>query len=155
MVGDTPIVIDYSATPSIMGLTRCLTEYGFNVKTIYSDVFRKDERKHFEKLKELRPDIEVYPTMDPAMRFLDNKYESEMENNSSHNEQEDGKIVAIGQKAAYFVHTPYFVNIADGGGMYGLDGIKRMAEEIMDAFKAPKDTRKLISHKGIGCASCL
>ena len=155
MVGDTQVVIDYSATPSIMGLTRCLTEYGFNVKTIYSDVFRKDERKHFEKLKELRPDIEVYPTMDPAMRFLDNKYESEMENNSSHNEQEDGKIVAIGQKAAYFVHTPYFVNIADGGGMYGLDGIIRMAEEIMDAFKSPKDTKKLISHKGIGCASCL
>ena len=65
------------------------------------------------------------------------------------------KKLAIGQKAAYFNHTPYFVNIADGGGMYGLDGIRRMADELVDAFNTPKDTKKLISHKGIGCASCL
>ena len=159
LVGDTPIVIDYSATPSSMGLARCLTEYDFNVRTIYSDVFRKDERKHFEKLKELKPDILIYPTMDPAMRYADNQYEdgdSAAENTSAGNTSiESEKIIAIGQKAAYFVHTPYFVNIADGGGMYGLDGLKRMAEEIMEAYKAPKDTKKLISHKGIGCDSCL
>jgi hypothetical protein len=30
-----------------------------------------------------------------------------------------------------------------------------MADELVDAFNTPKDTKKLISHKGIGCASCL
>lgn len=153
LLGDTPIVIDYSATPSSMGLARCLTEYGFNIRTIYSDVFRKDERKHFDKLKEINPDILIYPTMDPAMRYADNQYEKDLAEKNVSDEVE--KILAIGQKAAYFVHTPYFVNIADGGGMYGLDGLKRMAEEISTAFKEKKDTKKLISHKGIGCDSCL
>ena len=91
--------------------------------------------------------------MDPAMRYADNQYEKDLAEKNVSDESE--KILAIGQKAAYFVHTPYFVNIADGGGMYGLDGLKRMAEEISTAFKEKKDTKKLISHKGIGCDSCL
>ncbi|MCR5213146.1 MAG: hypothetical protein K6E10_01930 [Eubacterium sp.] len=147
IIGDTPIVIDYSASPRSMGLALLLTEYGMNVEAIYSDVFLKDERPAYQKLLSLKPDIKIYPTLDPAMRFADNQYEGTI--------TDKPEILAIGQKAAYFVHSPYFVNIADGGGMYGLDGIRRMAEQIIEAFQNPKDTKKTISHKGIGCDSCL
>jgi len=148
-IKDTPIVIDYSATSRPLGLALLLTQYGFNVTTIYTDIFQKEERGAYEKLLELKPDMKLYPTMDPAMRFADNEHEDMIETDESE------KIIAIGQKAAYFVHTPYFLNIADGGGMYGLDGICRMGEMLVEAYKTPKDTRKLISHKGLGCASCL
>ena len=157
-IKDTPIVIDYSATPRPLGLALLLTKYGFNVTTIYTDIFQKEERAAYEELLELRPEMKIYSTMDPAMRFADNEYENESAFTSdvkSDSVLKGDKILAIGQKAAYFVHTPYFVNIADGGGMYGLDGLRRMAEELLDAYKKPKDTKKLISHKGIGCASCL
>ncbi len=150
IIKDTPIAIDYSATPRPLGLALLLTKYGFRVDTIYTDVFQKEERAAYEELVKLRPDIQIYPTMDPAMRFADNEFEDGLDLAES-----GEKKLAVGQKAAYFNHTPYFVNIADGGGMYGLDGIRRMAEELVDAFSTPKDTKKLISHKGIGCASCL
>lgn len=141
LIKDTPIAIDYTATPSLLSLTLMLTKYGFNVTTIYSDVFQKSEYAAYTELLKLKPELSIYPTADPAMRFAAN------ENTDT--------ILAIGQKAAYFKNTPYFVNIADGGGMYGLDGIKRIAEELVLAFNTPKDTKTVISHKGIGCASCL
>ena len=66
-----------------------------------------------------------------------------------------GKTLAVGQKAAYFTGTPYFVNVVEGGGMYGFDGICRMAGLMEEAFSAPKDTRALIQIKGLGCGCCV
>ena len=140
ILGDTPVTIDYSATPAFLSLARVLLEEGMNVTTIYTDTFPGLERRDYDLICEMRPDLRVYPTMEPDMLHF----------------REDGdRILAIGQKAAYFNNTEYFVNIADGGGMYGLDGISRMVDEMIDAYNSPKDTRRLISHKGIGCASCL
>ncbi len=61
----------------------------------------------------------------------------------------------MGQKAAYFTGTDNFVNIVEGGGMYGFDGICRMAEKLEDAFLHKKDARRLIQIKGLGCDCCL
>ena len=59
--------------------------------------------------------------------------------------------LAIGQKAAYFTGTDRFVNIVEGGGMYGFDGILRMTQLMVEAFRQPKDTRSLVQIKGMGC----
>ena len=64
------------------------------------------------------------------------------------------KTLAIGQKAAYFKGTGNFVNIVEGGGMYGYDGIVRLAELIRDAYENEKDTKGLIGIKGLGCGCC-
>lgn len=61
------------------------------------------------------------------------------------------KPLPIGQKAAYFTGSPYFVNVVEGGGMYGFDGIGRMARLIAEAFSEKKDMRGLIQIKGLGC----
>ena len=65
------------------------------------------------------------------------------------------KILAIGQKAAYFAGTEYFVNLVEGGGFWGYEAIIRLAELMCEAFETPKDTKALIQIKGMGCGSCV
>ena len=65
------------------------------------------------------------------------------------------KIVCIGQKAAYFTNSRNFVNIVEGGGHWGFDGIIKLCSEIEDAFLNEKETQRLIQIKGLGCESCL
>ena len=66
-----------------------------------------------------------------------------------------GEVLAIGQKAAYFGRSRHFVNLVQGEGLYGFDGIRRTAELMMDAYLNEKDTEKLVVQKGWGCECCL
>ena len=50
---------------------------------------------------------------------------------------------------------PYFVNMVQGGGLYGFDGIRRTAELMAEAFTEEKDTEDLVVRKGWGCESCI
>lgn len=141
VVGNAELAVDYTATPRPLGLARLLCEHGFNVRYIYADAFSGEEREDFEWLQSNRPDILIRPTVNVKMRFV-------------HSAQ-GGRLVAVGQKAAYFCGTDNFVNIVAGGGMYGFDGIKRLAGLIEDAFLHEKDRRTVIQKKGLGCESCL
>ena len=140
LLGDTPIAIDYSATPRPVGLARLLSEYGMRVERIYLDAFNGEEKEDFKWLRENCPHIDIYATVNVKMRFLERST--------------DRKIVAIGQKAAYFTGTEYFVNMIEGGGMYGFDGICKLAEMIEDAYMNTKDVRNIIQIKGWGCGVC-
>ena len=48
-----------------------------------------------------------------------------------------------------------FVNLVQGEGLHGFDGIRRTAELMMDAYRVEKDTEKLVIQKGWGCECCL
>ena len=63
--------------------------------------------------------------------------------------------LAIGQKAAYFDGTPHFVNIIEGGGLYGFSGIAGLAKEMIRATEVKKEIEQTIRRKGLGCESCL
>lgn len=141
VIGQTPVDLDYTATPRPLSLARLLAEYGFRVRTIYADGFSDEERPDFLWLREHAPDLMICATLDAGMRF--------------HAGQARETVLAIGQKAAYFSGTRHFVNMIEGGGMYGFDGIARLAEKMREAFFYEKDTRTLISRKGLGCESCL
>ena len=65
--------------------------------------------------------------------------------------QADGKLLAIGQKAAYFTGTGYFINLLEGGDQYGFDGICRLAKEMREAILAEQDVPSIIQVKGWGC----
>ena len=65
------------------------------------------------------------------------------------------KVLAVGQKAAYFKGTGHFVNVAESGGFYGYDGTERIAALMEEAFIEEKDTRDLVQRKGYGCPSCI
>ncbi|CAB1250281.1 putative Nitrogenase [Clostridiaceae bacterium BL-3] len=142
IIGNIPIAIDYTSTPRPLGLARLLVEHDFAVKKVYVDSFLDEDGRDFVWLKENKPELVLSSTVHPKMRFAAH---------GSHDE----KVLAIGQKAAYFNETGHFVNIVAGGGMYGFDGIVRLAEMMTDAYLHEKDVKTVIQYKGLGCESCL
>lgn len=153
VIGNCEIAIDYTAFPYILELSEVLLKHGFNVKKIYADNFPADEKDAFDRIISDYPeqDIKIYPTNEPAMRY-------EASGRAHYPEeaaQDKASILAIGQKAAYFTASSYFVDIVEGGGSYGYQSIIKLAQLMIEAFETPKDTKKLISHKGWGCESCL
>ena len=65
------------------------------------------------------------------------------------------KVLAIGPKAAWVNSTDRFVNMVEGGGLWGFAGICTMARLMREAWAEPKDTRDLVPRKGLGCVSCV
>ena len=143
IAGDFEVEIDYTATPRPVGLALLLAEHGFRVTRVYTDAMIEEERPAFERLRSLAPELLLTATVHAKMRF------------AGKGVHEHGPVLAIGQKAAYFSGTRHFVNIVAGGGMYGFDGIARLAALIEDAAAHEKDTERVIQHKGLGCRSCL
>lgn len=141
LIGETPIIIDGTVHPRPLGLAKLLLEHGFSVKRVHLDAVSKEEQAEFDWLKEHAPELELTPTIQPEGRVW--KRGSE------------GKVLAIGQKAAWFSATPCFVNMVQGGGLWGFDGIRRMAAMMKEAFLVEKDTEDLVPRKGLGCESCV
>jgi len=141
LIGATPIAIDYTSFPNILGLARLLLEQGFNVTKVFADSFSAEDKADFTALQKSNPDLTLYPTVHSIMRVYPRKTEL--------------KTLAIGQKAAYFTGTEHFVNIVEGGGKYGFSCVKQLAELMQEAFLKPKNTRELIQIKGMGCNHCL
>lgn len=140
LIGDTAIAIDYTFTPATLSLAKLLLDYGFNVKKIFIDSIGEKEILDELKRQYSDRDIMFYPTVNVAMRKNDR--------------EQAEKYLALGQKAAYFTNTNYFVNEVECGGHYGFDGIKRLAENMIDANSKEKDASILIQKKGLGC-NCL
>lgn len=141
IIGDTKIAVDYTFTFRILSFTRMLLEYGFHVTELYADAFLPEEQQDFQWIQEHFPDLLVSSTNRPKMRFLSRSREE--------------KILAAGQKAAYFTGTDHFVNVVESGGLYGYDGMIQIAELMRDAFENPKDRKTIIQRKGYGCESCI
>ena len=135
-IGDMPIAIDYTLHPRPLGLARLLLSHGFRVETVYADSFTGEEEADFRWLQQNFPDLQLAATVHHEMRVLERKGED---------------ILALGQKAAYFSGSDHFVNIVEGGGLYGCDGIIRLAGLMREAALEKKDARSLIQIKGLGC----
>lgn len=142
LLGDNEIALDYTAVPRPLSLARFLIEKGFNLKRIYLDAIDPDEKEDFDWLAANVPDLMLCATMHVKGR-------------RPVRAQGDEKVLAIGQKAAWFEGTEYFVNIIEGGGLYGYAGIKAFLKLMEDAFIEPKDTEDIIPRKGLGCACVL
>ena len=137
VIENAPIVIDYTATMRPLSLARLLLTHGFNVTAVYADSFTGEDKPDFSWLQEHHPELQIYATVQVKMRVLPRETSE--------------KTLAVGQKAAYFTGTPYFVNTVECGGYYGFSGIRQMLALMEDAFLHEKDTRKLIQIKGLGC----
>lgn len=135
------VSIDYTATSRPLGLARMLTEQGIKVSCIYADSFTQPEMADWLWLKEHTPNMKIMPTVHPKMGLLPREAAGKV----------GGKLLAIGQKAAYFTGTGYFVNLLEGGGHYGFDGIVRLCEEIREAALEEKDVPSIVQVKGWGC----
>ena len=141
IIGGTPVVLDYLYHPKPLGLAKLLLEHGFHVTTVYLDSISPEEKPAFDWLKLHHPDLELRATIQTKMRVLPRGTE--------------GKVLAIGQKAAWFSGSRNFVNMVQGGGLWGFDGIRGTMELMTEAFLEEKDPEDLIVRKGWGCESCI
>ena len=110
-IGDTPVALDYLFHPRPLGLAKLLLTHGFKVETVYLDSISPEEKEDFLWLQKHCPSLMLKATIQVKMRVLSRK------NNR--------KILAIGQKAAWFTGSRNFVNMVQGGGLYGFDGIRQ------------------------------
>jgi nitrogenase molybdenum-iron protein alpha/beta subunit len=141
-IGSTAVAVDFTAVTRPFGFAKMLCEHGFNVEYIVADVISEEDKSAFEWLKQNRPKIILCSAVNTQMQFWEN--------------EKNGKnILAVGQKAAYYMATDNFVNIVSNGGYYGFSGICAIAELMVDAYLNPKDRRTVIQRKGLGCESCL
>ena len=141
IIGDTPIALDYLFHPRPLGLAKLLLIHGFRVETVYLDSISPEEQADFLWLQEHYPELKLKATIQVKMRVLSRKNAR--------------KILAIGQKAAWFTGSRNFVNMVQGGGLYGYDGIRRLCELMTEAYQEEKDTEDLVIRKGWGCESCI
>ena len=137
LIGKTQITIDYTYCPRPLGLAKLLLDAGFFVEKVYVDTVTGEEKADFEYLKKHFPNLLFYPTVHPGMRFMAKKDKS--------------RVLAIGQKAAYFENTNHFVNVVEGGGMLGYDAVLNTLKLMKEAYLNEKDMRNLIQIKGMGC----
>ena len=144
LIGDTQVSIDYTYCPRPLGLARLLLDHGFNVIRVYADGIPGGDRAAFDHLQKEHPDLMIYPTVHPGMRFA-----------RTVNEEEGGFVLAIGQKAAAFENTDHFVNVVEGGGMTGYEAVTRTCALIRDAYINEKVMRELVQVKGLGCEVCV
>ena len=140
-VGEMPIAIDYTLHPRPLGLARLLLEHGFKVERVYLDSVTQEEQDDFAWLRENRPELMLIATTQPQLRL------KSRENNVP--------VLALGQIAAWAEGTPWFVNLVEGGGLWGYDGIRTMAKQMVEAANTKKDTRDLVPRKGLGCESLI
>lgn len=153
LLGDTPVAIDYTYSPRPFGLAKLLLDHGINVTKVYLDSVPGVDRESFEQLKAEHPDLILQPTVHAGMRFANTANSSEAA--EGRGEGSACRVLAIGQKAAYFEGTDHFVNIVEGGGMNGYEAIVRSCALMRDAFLNAKDMRSLVQVKGLGCEVCV
>ena len=139
-LSDVPIAIDMSVHPRPLGLARLLLEHGMCVTETYLDGVNPEEESDLAWLREHAPDLQISSIVLPELRVASRRRQSE--------------VLAVGQKAAWFTGTSHFVNMVEGGGLWGFAGIRTMARLMREAWETEKDARDLVPRKGLGCASC-
>ncbi|WP_296903262.1 nitrogenase component 1 [uncultured Megasphaera sp.] len=140
-VGSTHIAIDYTATPRPLGLAKFLLTHGFNVYAVYLDEISPEEKDSFTFLQQHYPTLSLRAVSHFKRRLLPRD-----------DSKKYGKVLAIGQMAAYFADTKYFVNLIENSGLYGYVGLSKLIDWIgrANAAENPK-MRAIIQVKAWGC----
>lgn len=132
------IVIDQTLHPRPLGLARLLHTHGFAVTRVYLDAVAPEEHADYLWLQSNAPELLLCAVNQPERRVL----------------PRDGgdHVLALGQIAAWAEGTSHFVNMVEGGGLWGYAGIRTLARLMEEAARERKDTAMLVPRKGLGCA---
>ncbi|MBQ7606432.1 MAG: hypothetical protein IJU76_00370 [Desulfovibrionaceae bacterium] len=139
------IAIDYTMTARPLSLARSLLRHGLHVTALYLDAFQPDEKDDHAWIAAHHGDIMLYPTIHPNLRLHALRPKKCRESD----------ILALGQKAAYFSETPFFVNRIADGGYYDFTGLENLAQAMRLSAQTPKDPRTVLQQKGLGLPTCL
>ena len=111
------------------------------MERVYLDAVTQEEQSDFQWLRDHAPELLLCATIQPQLRMLPR--------------ENDVPVLALGQIAAWAEGTLWFVNLVEGGGLWGYDGIRTLAKWMIEAAKTKKDTRDLVPRKGLGCESLI
>lgn len=140
IISDTEISVDYTAHPRPLGVARFLLDNGFNVKDVYLDAISPEEEESYNYLKEHFGDLLLKATIHPEGRVI---------------ERDNRKVLAIGQKAAWFNNTTHFVNVIEGDGCIGYKGLMNLLDMMVEALGEEKDLNDIVPRKAVGlCSNC-
>ncbi len=134
------VAIDYTAHPRPLEMALLLLRHGIRVQRVYLDAILEDEREAFDALQSEFGELELVSTVLPDLVRLGRG-------------DENGDTVAVGQKAAWYEQTEYFVNMIEGGGLWGYQGVRRLCDLIREAAMNPKDHKEIVPRKGLGWPS--
>lgn len=134
-IKDIPISIDHSSVCRPYSLAKALTQYGFNVDSIYQEGLPEFEKDSYEWLMKNLPQVKIYSAENPKMILR-----SDSENN---------EIIAIGYNAGYMTKAKYVVDLVFDEKMFGYSGVCLLMQKIMKAYLEPTDLQKLITGYGL------
>jgi hypothetical protein len=146
VIGDTEIQLDGVAAMLPFQLAELLLRHGFHVGKIYADAVMPEDRDAFSRLAESHPDLSVSAMINFRLRTRKRDGEADAEAGGR-------RILAVGQRSAYFSGTSYFVDLIQNNGWYGYTGICRLADAMIDAYRKPKDAPEMIQIKARGCTA--
>ena len=101
-----------------------------------------EEKADYLWLKKNAPHLKIGATIHPNMRVCPRNSQEKVTCNRT-------------KRPLIFLGTEHFVNMVEGGGLHGYDGICELCLKIQEAYQTKKDTRDLIVRKGLGCESCV
>ena len=129
----TAISLDDTAVDRPLELALYLLDHGFSVESVFLESIT-EPREVFERLREKKTDLKVYSALGWNMRRVRREH--------------SGKLLAVGQKSAYFAGCGYFVNMTQNDGLYGYRGIRRLFRLMAEAAVEEKPLRELVQQKG-------
>lgn len=133
-VGDTPIIVDASATKCPFGLARALTDYGFNIVRVQVPECIGIDKADFRWVCEEHPEIEIVQSL---------------HHNTVLRENQIPESIAIGVDGAYLAGSKYVVDLFDDEGMYGYHGVKCLMEKLEHALDKEIDLENMIHEYGL------
>lgn len=141
---DWTVAIDYTAHSRPLGIAKLLIQHGIFVECVFLDAILEEEQEAFNWLKEHCPDLRLVPTVQPGMVLYGRGKDVVTSGR---------RVIALGQKAAWFCQSGHFVNIIEGGGLWGYQGIRDLCALLRQAKEEELDYKRMIPKKGIGWPS--
>ena len=137
LLDDAPVALDSTAVDRPLELALYLLDHGFRVESVFLDVLT-ESREVFHELQKRAPGMKIYQSLGWNIRRMKRGHA--------------GPVLAVGQKAAYFLDTDHFVNLIENEGLYGYRGVRRLMDLMAEAFREAKPMRELVQVKGWGCS---
>ncbi len=132
-------MMDYHLSSKTAGTGKTiLLTHGFSVTAVYLDAVNPEEKDTFYVATGTCTRTgAMTQRFSPKMRMMP---------------RNESEVLAIGQKAAWFTGSRHFVNLVEGAGLYGFDGIRRTAELMMEKPGKKKKIQKIWSFEKDGGA---
>lgn len=149
VLGQAGVAIDYTAHSRPLGIAKLLISHQIRVECVFLDAVLEEEKEAFDWLQKNAPDLELVSTILPKMVLYGRGQAIPTPDHSA----DTGPVIALGQKAAWFCQTGHVVNMIEGGGLWGYQGLRVLCSLLEEASRRVLDYKQIIPRKGMGWPS--